>query len=463
MLENLFEPIMQSIVEIIMNFEIDILEKERQLALVMNELINLAMGVSFKRIERRQRSFYQSQGYTAGKKAEKTVQFLFGPVKIYRTPWVKDGETIYPIDQMLELKSYKRYSRGAMYAVTLASKNSSLRKIAEIFQLCTLIDFSKDTIDKIVHDFGEQAKAQQKYEQEYGEVRQREVPYLFIEADGFMLSTQEKKKKDIAHFVVHEGRKAMYELGSSRLKNDHEIISPTHSQAATCLTDYLYRNYNLKKTTVVINTDGGVGYGPTFMGNLLPEKPQRLEQFIDPYHVQLKLSERVFVPELYPVFKKALYRYDKNKLNIALDTLHSCCETEEQEEHYLKLKAYFNRNWKYLKPYRLRELPKEIGTIGVIESRHRAFTYRMKKQGRYWGKKGMNGMLQIIAAVKNKTVKKIFLNEWQATFSLADRLEGKPLCGLEIANEKNDGITKGRVYLKTDNLFTTNYINYLRK
>lgn len=398
----------------------DEIEKEKQLLLLTNRLMNSFFTCCITIKERQLRSYYQAKGYQPGKKQERTIYFLFGPLTYSRTPWKKGKETVYPIDKWLAALPSIHYSIGVINALVQASQHGSYRDIAAIFSNCSPILCSKDIVGKVVHNFGELVEALHKYKQVQKEKQRREVPYLFVEADGFMLSTQEQKKKEVAHFVVHEGRRTTYKIGQSRLKNDYEIISPTHSQATLCLTDYLYRNYKLKNTVVVINTDGGVGYEPMFIRKLLPEKPKRVEQFIDPYHLQLKLSERVFIPELYPFFKEALAEYSREKMTIALDTFHSCCENKEQEEHYAKLNAYINRNWKYLKPYRLRDLPKENGMIGIIESRHRAFTYRMKKQGRYWGKKGMNGMLQIIAATKNHTLDEVLLAKWREDLSITD-------------------------------------------
>ncbi|MGL9969171.1 ISLre2 family transposase [Enterococcus sp. DIV1420a] len=441
----------------------DVLEKEHQLTLVLNQWVNWLVTTFIDRKEQQQRSYYLAQGYQPGKKAERTVQFLYGPITYQRTPWKKAGKIIYPIDQLLGLQPYMRYSPAVIYGFIAASKNGSLRNIAKTIQTFTLLSCSKDTIDKAIHTFGDQVKAYQQYTKEYGEVRKRQVPYLFIEGDGFLLSMKGQKKKDIAHFVIHEGKKQEQEEGRSKLKQVHEIVSEKHHYATEQVTDYLYRNYDLKETVVIINTDGGSGYGPTFMGKLLPEKPKRLEIFIDPYHVQLKLQERLFQPELFPVFKAGIAKHSREKINTALDTFHSCCETEEQEEHFIKLRAYLNRNWKYLKPYYLRDLPQDIYTLGIIESLHRAFTYRMKKQGRVWGKKGSDGLLQIIAAMKNQEIKPLFLGEWQEAFSLDDRLKDEPICGLEKATEFPNCAAKGRFHLQTDSLREKSYIRYLRR
>lgn len=252
----------------------DVLEKEHQLTLVLNQWVNWLVTTFIDRKEQQQRSYYLAQGYQPGKKAERTVQFLYGAITYQRTPWKKAGKIIYPIDQLLGLQPYMRYSPAVIYGFIAASKNGSLRNIAKTIQTFTLLSCSKDTIDKAIHTFGDQVKAYQQYTKEYGEVRKRQVPYLFIEGDGFLLSMKGQKKKDIAHFVIHEGKKQEQEEGRSKLKQVHEIVSEKHHYATEQVTDYLYRNYDLKETVVIINTDGGSGYSLLSWGNYYPKNPR---------------------------------------------------------------------------------------------------------------------------------------------------------------------------------------------
>lgn len=53
----------------------------------------------------------------------------------------------------------------------------------------------------------------------------------------------------------------------------------------------------------------------------------------------------------------------------------------KQFDNLERFRSYFHRNWNYLSSPKQRNYH-EIGMIGSIESAHRAFTYRMKKQGK---------------------------------------------------------------------------------
>lgn len=53
--------------------------------------------------------------------------------------------------------------------------------------------------------------------------------------------------------------------------------------------------------------------------------------------------------------------------------------------------------------------------IGVSESTHRPFSYRMKCQGRTWKKKGGNAIAHIISEKKNERFDDVFDFEWQLT------------------------------------------------
>ncbi len=58
-----------------------------------------------------------------------------------------------------------------------------------------------------------------------------------------------------------------------------------------------------------------------------------------------------------------------------------------------------NRNWDSIKP--LAVIQWRHSGLGSCESNHRAYTYRLKKQGRSWSITGLKAMLMIIDAEQN--------------------------------------------------------------
>lgn len=465
----------QQMDQILAHETMDRIEKERQLQLLMNTFIGYYFQQYIKYKENSQRSYYLAHGYQPEKKAERTIHFLFGSMTYERTPWKKEGEIIYPVDEWLGVSAYDRYSPGVSFAMVKASKDCPYRKVSTIIEDFTVISCSKDTVGKAVQLFGEKAEHYFSYQREYGEAGNRKVPYLFIEGDGVLVNEKglvnrgrkkkqgNGKKKELSHFVIHEGIEETGLQAIPRLKHARTIISSSYAEAAHQVKDYLYQTYDLKETIVVANTDGGKGFTKRKIQELLPVKIGGFDYFIDRYHVTQKLIQRVFKTELINSFQEAINAYDPRKRDVLLTTLESCCETQEQLYHYTKLKGYLYRNWPYLKPYHLRNLPKKKQGIGIMESRHRSFTYRMKNQGKYWGR-GLEGMIQLIASEKNQTIKSIFLQEWQEAFALDERLKRQPLCGLEQADEETEtGITKGEVRLQTDRGAVKEYVNWLKR
>lgn len=69
------------------------------------------------------------------------------------------------------------------------------------------------------------------------------------------------------------------------------------------------------------------------------------------------------------------------------DTYESQNLTEKQADDLMHLRKYLQRNWQYVHLPQMRGL-KDIHLIGSVESSHRAFTYRMKKQGKSWTEQG---------------------------------------------------------------------------
>lgn len=166
----------------------------------------------------------------------------------------------------------------------------------------------------------------------------------------------------------------------------------------------------------------------------------------------MKLEQRVFVPELIPIFQKAINNYSNKDLQCALDTLESYAETEEQETHVKKLRAYLYRNWQIIKPYHVRALPGEKQGIGIMESLHRVLTFRMKRNSKYWGR-GLEAMAWLLATKRNGTLKEIFLEKWKEAFTLDDRLVA------ELGNRPNQFFEDERE--KADDI-KTHTINYYK-
>ena len=91
-----------------------------------------------------------------------------------------------------------------------------------------------------------------------------------------------------------------------------------------------------------------------------------------------------------------------------MDTVRSCARTEEDLEAVDKLQSYLERNAPYIPSLSQRGIHTEIH-LGTAETNHRFYSYRMKRQGRSWSSEGMEHMVWVLTARKNKTLTQALL------------------------------------------------------
>ena len=110
--------------------------------------------------------------------------------------------------------------------------------------------------------------------------------------------------------------------------------------------------------------------------------------------------------------------------------------------------------------------------IGVSESTHRPFSYRMKRQGRTWKIQGGNAIAHIISEKKNERFDDVFDFEWQLALEKKELNEKayernirdivRMLLRLE-SEEVHEGARKGKVSKEILNeLPDTGIVNYGR-
>lgn len=223
---------------------------------------------------------------------------------------------------------------------------------------------------------------------------------------------------------VCEGVKAIGKNRKERL-SARDFISLNDQTAKQELMDYLGNTYDLKNTVIISNGDGGAGYTKNVFDELSGQV-KRHEFFLDGFHVNKKIKERLnFSKALQDLLMKALWLdYDRAKVDRMLDTAESLLIDEldavQNQEQVRKLRAYLDRNWVHLKPYHQRGLSAIPKVIGACESNHRQYTYRMKGQGKYWSTGGAEGLLRIIASLKNKDFDRWLMSEYEAAEPLEE-------------------------------------------
>jgi hypothetical protein len=87
--------------------------------------------------------------------------------------------------------------------------------------------------------------------------------------------------------------------------------------------------------------------------------------------------------------------------------------------------------------------------IGTCESNHRLYSYRMKKQGRRWGKTGGLGMVKILTGIKNGDLRlALAAREEYFEHAPSENFRGAVRQALKKAKQcLHEGVIHGRIYI----------------
>ncbi|MEK0411238.1 ISLre2 family transposase [Limosilactobacillus reuteri] len=284
--------------------------------------------------------------YQVINKQPRTLNFIFGPVTFQRRYYqagTKKRE--FYLDQQLKIKPRRRLSPHYLMMMAKIAQTTTMRNTADILNLVFDSGITADSVMHAVHELGNQ----------------------------------------IANQII----------------NRHDFLSVGHQgRLEARLSDYLDRHYKLAGQTIFLASDAGPGYEPAKLLSLVPQGAHG-EYFLDRYHCLQKIEYTLGRHnELAMRAIKAVRHHDQAELTIILDTYESQNLTEKQADDLMRLRKYLQRNWRYILSPQMRGF-KDIHLIGSVESSHRAFTYRMKKQGKSWTKQGAKAMIGLIEARMN--------------------------------------------------------------
>lgn len=367
-------------------------------------------------IENQAKSRYESQGWDYVKTAKRTVIFSIGEITFYRKCYAKKGEYIYPLDEALNLRKYMRFSNSFLMQVAELASKMPYRKVVEVFELLKGIVITKDVVLKAVKLATELYRDHDIYLQDTVVGKNsnlKEVPIIYVEGDGIFIKSrnEEKKSKELPHFVVHEGAETEYN-NRLYLKNKNEFLGGSHFQTKEKLFNYLYTNYNITdETLLVTNSDLGLGYRPRTFIELAKSLGCRHLHFWDKYHLyrQIDISYRNVKVELKQKLIESLKIQDKKLTKSILNK--SLCEIKDKtnREKFIDFAKMLLENYEYT-----HERPIGIKNgVGVMESQQSKIANRMKRRGMYWSNDGAVTMARLIIDVSEKKLKDLFLGEWR--------------------------------------------------
>lgn len=396
-----------------------------------NEILrNMLEEYDKKLMDTRNTRVYRHKG-----KETTTVKAKTGLVEYTRTKYITKNEDgtnkcIYLTDELLNIKEMGQVSGGIIDLVIKNISEVSFRVCAEMINNMTGLSISGVAVWNIVQKLGEEIK---QYEKEKVEAHQndklqageKETPVIYQEADGIMIYTQGKDRKEqIENYqkqhpdeevpkkvrnvelklgMTYEGWK---EIGKNRyaLAGKEYVAGYMSGEEMSDITNAnLHSKYDMSKVELrVLNSDGG-----SWIKKLLAAKA--IYQ-ADSYHLKEKITTHVRDAEDSEILKVMFYKKEYSKMIEYVEALKYKYDGEVQEVEKLEeLKKYLVKRKNDMKRYKdyegvrekLKGYSKKTGlkyrNMGCQESNNYCrLTRRMKKKRMSWSKNGSENIAKVI-------------------------------------------------------------------
>ena len=431
----------------------DNISREEKLRQYFEELACRCVSEALERIDAELAAEHSKAGWRVERLDRRTIQASYGTVSVRRRRMSKEGEKgIYPLDRELGIRPYQRYTAYLEYTIARIGAKTVYRVTADAVNALAPVSVSHQQVARIVRHVGERYGEWEQVQREAGtggDAELRKPDVLYIEGDGLVLKGQGCRQREVHRFQIAEGVRAS---GKRReLVGTHYVAEFAQKDAREAMEEYIASRYDLSRTLVISNSDGGPGYGKEVFDEILG-KTGRHEHFRDRYHVNRKCKERIGWAgnRLQGELRKALQSHDWDKVTTVLDTIRSVAQNEAQGEQAELLRAYLERNWPYLASMEQRGLGADAKIIGACESNHRIYSYRMKKQGRRWGKDGGTGMVKILTGLKNHDLREAMAAQ-EASFSHAPSKDFRNAVRNALKKAKHqehEGVRHGKITLE---------------
>ena len=368
-------------------------------------------------------------------KATTTIKAKTGLVEYTRTKYIKKDEEgknkcVFLTDEVLNIKEIGQVSSGVIELVVKNISEVSYRVCAEMISNMTGLSISGVGVWNIVQKLGKEIK---EYEKEKVKAHQndklkagkKETPIVYQEADGIMIYTQGKdrkeqiekyKKQHPKEEVPKKVRNIELKLGMTYEgwkevgKNRYELVGKEYvagymsgEDMADITNANLHSKYDMSKVELrVLNSDGG-----NWIKKLLTKKA--IYQ-ADSYHLREKINTHVRDVEDSEILKTMFYKKEYKEMIDYVEALKYKYDGEVQEiEKLEELKKYLTKRKDSMKRYKdyegvrekIKTYSKSTGlkyrNMGCQESNNYCrLTRRMKKKRMSWSKKGSENIAKVI-------------------------------------------------------------------
>jgi len=397
----------------------DLIAFEEQLRMYMYETFALLLGKVLSQLDKAIKEEKQKEGWTVEKTDEKTIQFTFGAVRFSRTLMHdENGKPHYPLDELLGIRKYQRYSSFVEVKVAELANKSDYREIARMLDEWTAVQISHATVGSIVKRVGKaQAQADREMVEELEEAASlpegKKTDFLFAEADGVLVrATKKKKHIEVCHGIMYEG----WDKNGKRVSLRNPKYIMTTQPAEGFWQEFqasAAHHYSLENTQVVGNGDGGTGYGAEKFQEAFSQSNQPVLVQLDAYHIGQAIN-RTFgwkKNKYKDLVKKAIKNRDLCAFTLAMDTFESTLEDEKKIEKVNEFRKYIVGHWDRIFDWRdkVENAPEDARGLGAMESNQRQISFRMKRRGMHWSKEGAEAMVKVKQGILNGTLREVYL------------------------------------------------------
>ena len=398
----------------------DLIQFEEDLKLYMFETMSEALGDVLTEINQTMKKNRCDEGWENVHTDSKTVNFSFGPVT-YRHTTMRDGRGTFrhPLNEWLGIGKYQRHSALVEVKVAEMATEMDYRETARVLKEWTAVDMSHTTVANIVKRVGKKQADTDQHMVEALDAADclpegKKVDVLFVEADGvFVRSTKRRKGIEVSQAIVYEGwsqNGKRVALKAPMVVMSTEAIDDFWNEVQTMTA----MTYSLEQTQVEANSDGGVGYGEERFKTTFSQSGKEVLCQIDKYHVSQAII-RTFgakKSDMKTNIKKAIEAHDQDQFILWMDTYESTEDDPKKLKRLSDFKTYILNHWHRYFDWRdkVADVPDGARTLGAMESNQRRVSYRMKKRGMHWSQAGALGMVKLLQARANKTLRSMYLN-----------------------------------------------------
>lgn len=387
-------------------------------------------------MDKRDKKQYRNKGFKGT-----TIKTVVGEVGYDRRMYIdkETNKSIFLMDEQLGIKGIGDVSENVIELIVDTIKELSYRACATTVSNATGISISSVAIWNIIQSLGKQIKENEEhkvkaYEEGMLEEGTKEIEVLYQEADGVMIYTQGKdrkeqydkyKKEHPNEEVPKKTRNVEIKLGMTYEgwkkvgKNRYELVGKeyvvgymTGEKMAQITNANLYNKYKMDKVKIrALNSDGG-----SWIQKLKTEKT--IVQ-ADPYHFQEKISACIEDEEDVKKMKQLYYKRQYREMMKFINELKYKCGGEcEQIKKLEALEKYCTKRKTQMKRYnedekiklKLSELSKKTGlkyrNMGCQESNNYSIlTRRMKHKRMIWSKEGSENIAKVIVVRASESTK----------------------------------------------------------